>query len=156
MRVVIVGDGPAGTELAKRLAENHEVTIVEKENLPHYTKPMMSHYIAGDMAKEQIFPYPLEWYEKKAIKLLLNVEAKGIEPKDRILHTSAGPIEFDVLILATGARPRRISIAGEEYLLTLRTWEDAEKLKERLEKEKDLLIIGGGFIGLELAGNLAC
>jgi nitrite reductase (NADH) large subunit len=155
VKIVIVGDGPGGVELAKRLAENHEVTIVEKEDLPHYTKPMMSHYIAGDMPKEQLFPYSLEWYEKRGIKLLLKTEAKRIDLENRVLQTDSGPIEFEVLVLATGARPRRILIAGEQHLLTLRTWKDAERLKEMIEREKDLLIIGGGFIGLELAGNLS-
>lgn len=155
MKIVIVGDGPAGAELGKLLAKQNEVTIVEKEELPYYVKPMMSHYVAGDTPKEQLFPYSLEWYESKGIRLLLKTEAERIDIENKILHTSAGALSYDVLVLAMGAKARNISIPGAERMLTLRTWQDAEKLKERIEKEKELLIIGGGFIGLELAGNLS-
>lgn len=155
MRIVVVGNGPAGVEVAKRLSKVHEVTIVEKEELPHYNKPMLSHYVAGEIQKDQAFPYPLDWYEKNGIKLLLKTTATRIDLENRVLETTAGSIGFDVLVLAMGAKPRKLSVPGEQYALTLRTWDDAERLKERVEKEKELLIIGGGFIGLELAGNLS-
>lgn len=155
MKVVIVGNGPGGVELAKRLAKEHDVTIVEREETPYYVKPMMSHYVAGDADESQLFPYSLDWYRKNRIELLLKTEARRIDAENRTIHTDAGALSFDVLVLATGARARKITVPGAENMLTLRTWQDAKRLKERLEKGKELLIVGAGFIGLELAGNLA-
>ncbi|MBZ4661733.1 MAG: FAD-dependent pyridine nucleotide-disulfide oxidoreductase [Thermotoga sp.] len=116
MKVVIVGNGPGGVELAKQLSEEHEVTIVERETVPYYTKPMLSHYVAGLAEEKSLFPYPIDWYEKKGIRLLLGTNAKRIDSEKKILETDRG---------------------------------------EAVEREKDLLIIGGGFIGLEIAGNLS-
>ncbi|NJE41923.1 FAD-dependent oxidoreductase [Thermococcus sp. GR6] len=155
MRVVIVGDGPGGVELAKRLSGDFEVTIVDKEELPYYSKPMLSHYIAGFADEKALFPYSVEWYERKGIDLRLGVEAKAIDRARNVLVTSKGEIPYDVLVLATGARAREPSIPGKEHILTLRTFDDAKMIKERLEEEGEITVIGGGFIGLELAGNVA-
>lgn len=155
MKVVIVGNGPGGVELAKQLSEEHEVTIVERETVPYYTKPMLSHYVAGLAEEKSLFPYPIDWYEKKGIKLLLGTTAKRIDAEKKVLETDRGNFEYDVLVLATGAKPRALKIPGWERMYTLRTIEDAKRLKEAVEREKDLLIIGGGFIGLEIAGNLS-
>lgn len=155
VKVLIVGNGPGGVELAKQLSEDHEVTIVEKETVPYYTKPMLSHYVAGDVKEENLFPYSLDWYRKKGIELLLGTTAKKIDTKKKTLETDRGTLEYDILVLATGAGPRKLQIPGSEKMLTLRTMDDAKKLKEAIEKERELVIIGGGFIGLELAGNLS-
>ncbi len=63
--VVVVGNGPGGLELAKNLSGEFDVTIVERESLPGYSKPMLSHYIAGFIPEEKLFPYPLDWYENR-------------------------------------------------------------------------------------------
>ncbi|WP_258084171.1 NAD(P)/FAD-dependent oxidoreductase [Thermococcus thermotolerans] len=155
MRVVIVGNGPGGVELAKDLSKEFDVTIVEKENLPHYSRPMLSHYIAGFLPEKKLFPYSLEWYEKNGINLLLGAKAKLIDRLRKVLVTERGEIPYDALVIATGARAREPSIRGKEHILTLRTLEDAKLIKERLEDEGEVTILGGGFIALELAGNLA-
>ncbi|NJE02832.1 FAD-dependent oxidoreductase [Thermococcus sp. MV11] len=155
MELAIVGNGPGGVELAKSLAGEFDVTIVEKEHLPHYSKPMLSHYIAGFIPEEKLFPYPSDWYEKKGINLLLGTEAKLIDRFRKVLVTSDGELPYDALVIATGAKARRPSIPGREHVLTLRTLDDARLIRERLEGEGEITILGGGFIALELAGNLA-
>jgi len=155
MRLVIVGNGPGGVELARRLAGKFDVTIVEKENLPHYSKPMLSHYIAGFIPEERLFPHSIDWYVEKGINLLLGTEAKLIDRFRKVLVTEEGEIPYDILVVATGARAREPPIKGKEHILTLRTLGDAKLIKERLEEEGEITILGGGFIALELAGNLA-
>ncbi|USS41792.1 FAD-dependent oxidoreductase [Thermococcus aggregans] len=155
MRTVIIGNGPGGVELANQLSGEHEVTIIERENVPHYSKPMLSRYIAGFVEKEKLFPYSLDWYENKGIVLNLGIKAKVIDRARKRLITSDDEIPYDVLIIATGARPREPTFEGKEFVQTLRTLQDAERIKEQIEKYGDALILGGGFIGLELAGNLA-
>lgn len=155
MRVVIVGSGPGGVELAKALSSHFDITIVEKESVPFYSKPMLSHYIAGFVERERLFTYPPEWYEKNGIDLRLGVEAKLIDRARKVLVTDKGEIPYDALVIATGAKPREPAVEGKEHLITLRTLDDAERIKAGLEEEGRITIIGGGFIGLELAGNLA-
>jgi nitrite reductase (NADH) large subunit len=155
MELVIVGNGPGGVELAKRLAGEFDVTVVEKENVPHYSKPLLSHYIAGFIPEEKLFPYSREWYEEREINLLLGTEARLIDRSRKILVTDKGEIPYDALVIATGARAREPSIPGKEHILTLRTLNDAKLIKERLEEEGEITILGGGFIALELAGNIA-
>jgi len=155
MRLLIVGNGPGGVELAKQLSDEYEVTIIEQEDLPYYIKPMLSHYIAGTVKKEKLFPYSLEWYENKGIELRLETKAEVIDRARKKLITSAGELPYDLLVIATGARPREPMIEGKENLMPLRTLRDAEKIKQLVENKGDVLIVGGGFIGLELAGNLS-
>lgn len=155
MRVVIVGNGPAGVEAARLLSREHEVVLVEKETVSHYSKPMLSHFIAGLVEEKRLFPYSPEWYERNGINLLLGIEARRVDTSKKILNTDGGEFPYDVLILATGARPRLPPVEGKEHFLTLRTFEDAERIKKLLDTEGEMIVVGGGFIGLELAGNLA-
>ncbi|ASI98575.1 NAD(P)/FAD-dependent oxidoreductase [Thermococcus celer] len=155
MGVVVVGNGPGGLELAKNLSGEFDVTIVERESLPGYSKPMLSHYIAGFIPEEKLFPYPLDWYENRGIKLLLGTEARLIDRSRKVLVTDRGEVPYDALVIATGARAREPSVPGGEYILTLRTLSDAKRIRARLEDEGEITVLGGGFIALELAGNLA-
>ncbi len=99
MRLLIVGNGPGGVELAKQLSDEYEVTIIEQENLPYYTKPLLNHYIAGTVKKEKLFPYSLEWYENKGIELRLGTKAEVIDRARKKLITSAGKLPYDLLVI---------------------------------------------------------
>ncbi|MBP1912624.1 NAD(P)/FAD-dependent oxidoreductase [Thermococcus stetteri] len=155
MDVVVIGNGPGGIELAKELSGEHRVTIIEKERVPFYSKPMLSHYIAGLIEREKLFTYPISWYERRGIDLRLGEEAKLIDRARKVLITDKGEYPYDVLVIATGARAREPTVEGKERLLTLRSVEDADRIKTLLEEHGEAVVVGGGFIGLELAGNLA-
>ncbi|AHF79818.1 NAD(P)/FAD-dependent oxidoreductase [Thermococcus paralvinellae] len=155
MRLIIVGNGVAGVTLAKELSGEFDITIVDKENLPYYSKPMLSHYIAGFINEKALFPYSFEWYEKKDIELKLGVEAKVIDRARKRLITSEGELDYDILVLATGAKAREPMVEGKEHLKVLRTFEDAKAIRDALEHEGEIIILDGGFISVELAGNLA-
>lgn len=155
MKVLVVGNGPGGVELAKNLSGTFDVTVVDREGVPHYSKPMLSLYIAGLVGRKKLFPYSLDWYERKGIELSLKTEAKLIDRGRKVLVTDRGEFQYDVLVLATGARVREPGVEGKEHLLTLRSLDDAEKARRLVEENGEMLIVGGGFIGLELAANLA-
>jgi NADPH-dependent 2,4-dienoyl-CoA reductase/sulfur reductase-like enzyme len=155
LKVLIVGNGPGGVELARRLSGEFEVTIIDRETLPHYSKPLLSHYIAGFLPEEKLFPYTLDWYEENGINLHLGAEAEIIDRSRKVLVASKGDVPYDVLVLATGARARPPSAEGKEHILTIRTLSDARLINEQLEQEGEMTVLGGGFIGLELAGNAA-
>ncbi len=115
MRVVIIGNGPGGVELAKELSGEHEVLIIEREEVPpFYSKPMLSHYIAGLIEREKLFPYPpIDWYEGKGIGLRLGEEAKLIDRARKVLITDKGEYPYDILVIATGgARARELPLRG--------------------------------------------
>ncbi|WP_367270990.1 FAD-dependent oxidoreductase [Thermococcus sp.] len=139
MRVVIVGNGPGGVELAKALSGEFEVTIIEREKLPYYNKPMLSHYIAGFLPEEKLFPLPMDWYGRKGIDLHLGTSALLIDRARNVLMTSGGEFPYGILVLATGARAREPVVPGKEYLLTLRTLSDAKRIREGLEEEGEML-----------------
>ncbi len=153
MKVVIVGNGPGGVELAKGLSNDHDVTLVDREVAPHYSKPLLSHYIAGFLPEEKLFPYPPGWYTERGISLRLGEKALLIDRARKVLVTDKGEIPYDVL--ATGAKAREPTAPGREHILTLRTLSDARRIKDKLEEEGEVTVLGGGFIALELAGNLA-
>jgi len=155
VKVLVVGNGPGGVELAKNLSGTFDVTVVDREEVPHYSKPMLSLYIAGLVGRKKLFPYSIEWYERRGIELLLETEAKLIDRGRKVLMTNGGELPYDVLVLATGARAREPGVEGKEYLLTLRDLDDAEEVRRLVEENGELLVVGGGFMGLELAANLA-
>ncbi len=155
MKLLIVGNGIAGVTLAKELSNDFDIIIIDRENVPYYSKPMLSHYIAGFVNEKSLFPYSFDWYEKKSIELKLGADAKVIDRARKRVITSEGELDYDILVLATGARAREPIVDGREHLNVLRTLEDARVIKEILEREGDAIILGGGFIALELAGNLA-
>lgn len=155
MKVLVVGNGPGGVELAKNLSRTFDVALVDRENVPHYSKPMLTRYIAGLVRREKLFPYSTDWYERNGIELALETEAKLIDRGRKVLITNRGEFQYDVLVLATGARARKPRVDGAEHILTLRSLNDADRTRELVEKNGEMLVVGGGFIGLELAANLA-
>ncbi|MCD6559806.1 MAG: FAD-dependent oxidoreductase [Palaeococcus sp.] len=103
MRLLIVGNGPAGFSLAKELYNDFEVEILDKEGAPYYNKPMLSHYIAGLIDREKLFMYSEEWYEEKGIKLRLGVNARRVDISSKRVIADGGSFDYDILVLATGA-----------------------------------------------------
>ncbi len=155
MKVVIVGNGPGGVELAKGLSSDHDVTLVDHESVPYYSKPLLSHYMASFLPEEKLFPYSPGWYEERGISLRLGEKALLINRARKVLVADKGEIPYDVLVLVTGAKAREPTAPDREHILTFRTLDDARRIKEELEEEGEITVLGGGLIAFELAGNLA-
>ena len=151
-RVVIVGAGLAGSRCAETLrAEGFEgrVVLVGEEPTPPYERPTLSkEFLAGEREKVELRE-PEFWAERE-IELVLGRRIESVD----LLHKSAGEgLEWDALVIATGARARRLPFDVPAGVHTLRTVADAAALREELGPGARLVIVGAGFVGAEVAST---
>ncbi|MCX4970529.1 FAD-dependent oxidoreductase [Streptomyces sp. NBC_00654] len=156
--VVIVGAGHAALEAAAALrAEGHTrpVILVGAETAPPYARPPLSKdYLTGRIRPHELWLRPRSFFAEQHITAMLGDRAVEIDrDASRVRLASGERITYDRLILATGSRPRRLSVPGAdlEGVVALRSLADAEELRCALRDAGDLLVVGGGFIGLEVA-----
>ncbi|RWB13378.1 FAD/NAD(P)-binding oxidoreductase [Mesorhizobium sp.] len=158
--VVIVGAGHAGVQAAASLREegyDGPVVLVGDENeLPYHKPPLSKTFIKDAEAK----PQPLRgeaFYSGNAIDYRPGVRIDRIDAGARRLDVAgSGTISFDRLVLATGSRPRLLKLDGTELagVVSLRSLADARLIRELSAESEDVVILGGGFIGLEIAATL--
>ncbi len=158
MKVVIIGAGHAGVQAASSLREEgfagEIVLIAEERDLPYQKPPLSKGYLQGKQSAEAILFRSENFYSANQIELRLGTSISQILPDEQKIITSEGEkIDYTHLILATGASNRQLTITGTDTaeILYLRTLADARKIEEKLQNAKSVAIIGGGFIGLELA-----
>jgi 3-phenylpropionate/trans-cinnamate dioxygenase ferredoxin reductase subunit len=156
--MVIVGGGMAGARAIVSLRANGfqgPVTLVGEETLLPYERPPLSKAMLVDEQE----PQPVLLLDEGMIASLnavfvRGVKAIGIDRKAKVLVLEDGrAIAYDKLLIATGAKPRRLTIEGGELAYTLRDFADGDHLRSRLRQSKSAAIIGGGFIGLEVASS---
>jgi 3-phenylpropionate/trans-cinnamate dioxygenase ferredoxin reductase subunit len=159
-RVVILGAGHAGGSAAAYLRQygyEGPITLVGDEPvLPYQRPPLSKAWLKGEAGQDDLQLRPESFYAEQDIKLRLGVRARRIDREARQVVLDDGEaLPYDTLILATGARARRLALPGGEMagVLELRTAADAEALKAGLEPGKRLLIVGGGYVGLEVAAS---
>ena len=158
--VVIVGGGHAGVQAAASLREDGydgPVILISDENeLPYHKPPLSKTFIKDADAK----PQPLRgeaFYTGNAIDYRPGVRIERIDAGGRNLEISGGGVlAFDHLILATGSRPRLLPLPGSDLsgVLSLRSLADARRIRDLSARSEDVVILGGGFIGLEIAATL--
>ncbi len=157
--IVIVGGGHGGSQVAASLrASGYDgpLALVTAEADVPYQRPPLSKAFLKDPAHDLLPLRPLSFYEKNAIDLRLGVEVTRIDARSGMAHLSdGGGLEADRIVLATGSRPRLPPIAGValDGVATLRHAADARALRDRLHAARDVVVVGGGFIGLEIAAT---
>ncbi|MGH3446161.1 MAG: NAD(P)/FAD-dependent oxidoreductase [Nocardioidaceae bacterium] len=159
---VIIGAGLAGAKAAEALRERGfggSITLIgNEEHLPYERPPLSKEYLAGQAERESFDVHDAEWYDANHVALRLGKAANAI---DRDLHEVAlvdgSRLGYDGLLLATGSRARSLALpgAGSHGTYTLRTVEDSERLADLLSDHGRVAIIGGGWIGMEVAANAA-
>jgi 3-phenylpropionate/trans-cinnamate dioxygenase ferredoxin reductase component len=157
-RMVIVGAGQAGLQIAESLrAEGFvgEIALLAGENHPPYQRPPLSKaWLQGDVPADRLLLRGKDFFAAKSIDLRLGVVVTAIGRAEKILHLSDGStLAYSGLALATGARARRPAIAGADLsgVHVLRDMEDAKAIAGGIEQAGSIVVIGGGFIGLEVA-----
>jgi NADPH-dependent 2,4-dienoyl-CoA reductase/sulfur reductase-like enzyme len=156
--VLIVGAGLAGARCAETLrAEGYDgkLVLVGDELLPPYERPALSkEYLAGTKSEhELLLRAPASWAQRD-IELRLGQRVVHVDTLNRRATTAGGEeLGWDVLVLATGARPRLLPFPVPEGVYTLRTIADARTLREALVPGAHLVLVGGGFVGAEVAST---
>ncbi|OWV84169.1 ferredoxin reductase [Rhizobium sp. R635] len=155
---VIIGAGECGARAAFALREKGfagEITLVGAEPLHPYERPPLSKAGSADAADPK-FIATLEKYTESGIRLLTGLEARDFDTTSRTVTLSDGTtLSYDKLLLATGASARSLPGASENspHIRSLRTHHDAAALRDAMKPGRHIAIIGGGFIGLELAAT---
>lgn len=158
MRYIIVGASAAGSSAAETLRRSDkdaQITVISDEKLT-YSKPLLSYYLAGKLGEEQLFFRAPDFYERLGIKRI-HARAVGLYGEKNSLELSDGQkLNYDKLLLATGAAPRFPQIDGMNRagVFGLRKLEDAQGILERLPKARLAVVLGGGLVGLKAAAAL--
>ena len=158
--VVIVGTGQAGFQAAASLrAEGYDdpvVMIGDERHHPYQRPPLSKAFMTGKQDAQNIFLRPSAFYQDHRIDLLAGEKAVEIDRANRRVRLASGSnVAYQTLVLATGARVRTLPIRGAELdgVCYLRTVDDAIDIRTRLGDASNVVVIGGGFIGLELASS---
>jgi len=159
---LIVGAGHSGGQLAARLRQSgfeNEILLVGAEaHLPYQRPPLSKDYLAGAIGLERVHLRSDAFYRDNAIEAILGTSVTAVDRAARRVTLDDGrTLDYGQLVLATGSRPRRLEVPGGELegVHYLRTIEDSDALRARLEPGARLAIVGGGYIGLEVAAVAA-
>ncbi len=162
-KFVILGGGMVAGYAAKQLVElgltAGELAILSADTaLPYERPPLSKGFLAGKDTEDSIRINPEDFYRKHGIEVRLGCEISGVDStRKRLSLASGGQFGFGKLIVATGARPRTLDIPGAELknVYYLRSLDDSKAIRQRAENVKRAVVIGGGFIGMEVASVLA-
>jgi len=157
-KIVIIGGGHAAAQAVTSLRQKKfsgSVTLVSDENMVPYQRPPLSKaYLSGELAAERLPILRETAYDAAGVALRLNTRAEAIDRKTKTVRLSGGEtLDYDKLILATGGRARKLSCPGAELtgIHYVRTIADTDALRPEFNTAGRILIIGGGYIGLEIA-----
>ena len=155
---VIVGAGLAGAKAAETLrAEGFSGRIVlvgEEEHRPYERPPLSKGHLLGTGSPDDMFVHSAQWYVDNDVELRTGVRATSLDRDSRaVLLADGSRLTYDRLLLATGSRPRRLSAPGADLdgVLYLRTLGDSQRLDASIAEGRHVVLIGGGWIGLEVA-----
>ena len=156
--VVLLGGGTASAAAASNLRHlgfDGRVVLVSEEDVPPYERPPLSkEVLAGSMASADATIRTEEWYRDNDVDLVLGTRAIAIDVDTSAIETAgAGTIPYHHLLVATGGRARRLRGFEGDRILHLRTRGDSEKLARRLRDGSRAVVLGGGFIGCEVAAT---
>ena len=148
---------------AKQLVENGlkpgELDIVSADSsIPYERPPLSKGFLAGNDPESTIFISTDDFYRKHGIEVHLNCVADGVDPGRKTIHLRSGAeIGFETLVVATGAQVKRLNIPGADLagIYYLRTLEDSKRIREKAGSVKRAIVIGGGFIAMEVTSVLA-
>lgn len=157
-RIIIIGTGQAGAQGAQSMRQagydGDIIMIGDDPALPYQRPPLSKAYLKGELSAERLYLRPAQFYEQQNIELRLSERVESIDRGAKTILTASGDtLSYDSLLLATGAPPRKLQMPGADLsnIFYLRTLIDSNALRSILSVEGRILVIGAGFIGLEVA-----
>jgi 3-phenylpropionate/trans-cinnamate dioxygenase ferredoxin reductase subunit len=160
--IVVIGAGQAGSSCVVKLRNggfDGKITLIGAESHPPYQRPPLSKaYLMGDMTLERLFLRPESFYGENDIDLRLGVNVEAIDAAGQKITTSDGVIGYDELVFTTGSIPHKLpaAIGGAlDGVHVVRGLADVDAMEPRFVKGARVLIVGGGYIGLEAASVAA-
>ena len=160
--IVIIGSGQAAIQAAMSLKKNEftgSIKIIgEEAHLPYQRPPLSKDFLLDEYKPERVSLKKKEFYEENKVDLILGKRAESIDTNlKELILSDKNKIYYDQLIIATGSRVRKLNVPGSDKkgLYYLRDLDDASALKQRLKENKKMVIVGAGYIGLEVASVAA-
>ncbi|HET6919016.1 MAG TPA: FAD-dependent oxidoreductase [Jiangellaceae bacterium] len=158
MTFVIVGGGLAGAKAAETLrTEGYDgdvVLISAEAERPYERPPLSKGYLLGSDERDSAFVHPKGWYDEHDVQLRLSTRATALDPAANEVELGDGErLRYDKLLLTTGSTPRRLDVPGAESdgVMYLRELPDADRIRAALTSGRRVVVIGAGWIGLEVA-----
>ena len=158
---IIIGASHAGAQCAISLRQGGwegQITLIGDEgDLPYHRPPLSKDFLSGGKSIDEILLRPASTYDDAKVDVLLNTRVAKINRDEKTIALQDGEtLSYDKLILATGARVRKLTIPGidSDGVFYLRDTKDVRAIKDAVGKDKKAVIIGGGYIGLETAASL--
>ena len=159
---LLIGGGLASATAAETLRKEGaegKITIISAENfLPYHRPPLSKSFLLEVQEEDRILVNKEDFYHENRIDVILNTKALRVHPQRKTVETdSAGEFHFSKLLIATGCCLKKLSVPGADLsgIYYLRTIASAKALRQAMEKAKKAVVIGGSFIGMELASTLA-
>ena len=156
--MIVVGAGHAGGQAAASLRQegyDGDIVIVGDEpHIPYQRPPLSKQYLAGEHGLERVYLRPEKFYADRNVTIRSGVRVEAIDRSAQTVATSGGEtLAYDKLLLATGSRPRRLHIEGGDLdgIHYLRTIADVDDIRAEMAPGRKAVIVGGGYIGLEVA-----
>jgi 3-phenylpropionate/trans-cinnamate dioxygenase ferredoxin reductase subunit len=158
---VLIGGGVAAAKAAEGLraagGEGAAVVLAAEPELPYERPPLSKEFLRGEAGRETTRTHDEAWYRDHDVELLLGTRASTLDPATRTVTTEvADQLRYGRgLVLATGAQPNRLGLPGEDLdgVYYLRTVDDSERLRAAISRAESMVVIGGGFIGAEVAAS---
>jgi len=157
--ILIVGAGQATGQLLISLKQKKYKgkikVFADEKYYPYQRPPLSKKYLSGELSYERLFIKQRKFFDELDVEFNLSCRVEKISTNKKKIQTKEGQHNYERLVIATGTRPRRISIDSHESknIYYLRNIEDAEKIKHSIKQNQSIVIIGGGYIGLEVAAT---
>jgi len=154
---VIIGNCIAGTSAASTLrnfAPQDKITIIGDEDVPSYSRCLITYYLAGDVSRKHLLSHSRKWYSEKNIELNLKTRVVKVDTEKKKIRTeNRKSFSYDKLLIATGSRPIFFPTIPSDAngIIGMRTYDDAKTLLKWSSPGKKALVVGAGFVGLKSA-----
>ena len=155
--VVVIGGGQAAVQfclaLRKEKVESRILLLSDELEYPYHRPPLSKSFLSGETDEEKLSMRPVSFYESKNVDVKLGAPVTKIETKNKSIVTGSSTHTYQSLVIATGARPRSLSLSGVNLtgVHSLRDLRHSRKIKSELKSAKNIVVVGAGFIGLEFA-----